>query len=138
MSLGLAFTGDVKKQDVLSMPLYSLQNPESRDILWIWFKTNVERLGKLLEGTGYLSHLLRRVIPIVGIGRQEEVWRFFKQHTLDGADAAIERLMVYDRLAKGIASENKPRPSRRQVGKKQNRQTTRIRSSTSRRPPRTR
>jgi tricorn protease interacting factor F2/3 len=105
MALGLTFTSDVKKQDVAYVPLWSLSNVEARNVLRLWFKTNLERIGKVLEGTSYLSYLLRRVVPIVGIGRVEEMRQYLQGRKLDGADAALERLAIYDRLAGTISSD---------------------------------
>ena len=102
LSLGLALSGEVKRQDVGSMILAAATNPDARDLAWIWLKVNIGRLLKLYEGTGRLSRILLSVIPLLGIGRVEEVERFFEENRIPeaekGIEAGIEKLKIYDRL----------------------------------------
>jgi len=104
LSLGLALSGEVKRQDVGSMILSAATNPDARDLAWTWLKVNVGRLLKLYEGTGRLSRILLSVIPILGIGRVEEVEKFFEENKIPeaekGVEAGIEKLKIYDRLVK--------------------------------------
>jgi len=104
LSLGLALSGEVKRQDVGSMILAAAANPDARDLAWTWLKVNIGRLLKLYEGTGRLSRILLSVIPILGIGRVEEVERFFEENRIPeaekGVEAGIEKLKIYDRLVK--------------------------------------
>lgn len=104
LSLGLALSGEVKRQDVGSIILAGAANPDAKDLTWIWLKVNIGRLLKLHEGTGRLSQILLSVIPILGIGRVEEVERFFKENEIPqakkGIEAGIERLKIYERLVK--------------------------------------
>lgn len=63
LSLGLALSGEVKRQDVASMILAATANPDVRNSAWAWIKVNIERLRKLYEGTGTLSRILQVAIP---------------------------------------------------------------------------
>jgi len=57
----------------------------------------------MYKGTAQLSILMRNYVSILGVGRAGEVERFFQEHPLNGADAAIERLKIYERVAKSIS-----------------------------------
>jgi tricorn protease interacting factor F2/3 len=105
ISLGLAWI-EVKTQDSASMILAAATNPDARDVAWTWIKVNIERLRKIHEGTGTLSRILLSVIPILGIGKVEEVERFFKENEMPeatkGIEAGLERLRIYDRFVKNV------------------------------------
>jgi len=104
LSLGLALSGEVKRQDVGSIILSAAVNPDARDLAWTWLKVNIRRLLKLYEGTGRLSRILLSIIPILGIGRVEEVETFFKENKIPeaekGIEAGMEKLKIYDGLVK--------------------------------------
>jgi tricorn protease interacting factor F2/3 len=103
ISLGLALSGEVKRQDVGTMILAATGNPQGREVMWIWLKTNLARLRGLYEGTGTLSRIFLAAIPILGIGRREEVEGFFKRNAVPEAEsgirAGLEKLEIYSRLA---------------------------------------
>lgn len=102
LALDLTLSGEVKRQDVGSAVLTAAANPDARDVTWTWFKVNIGVLRKLYEGTARLSRILSSIIPILGIGRVEEVARFFKENEIPeaekGIEAGIEKLRIYDNL----------------------------------------
>lgn len=106
LSLGLAFSGEVKRQDIASMILSATRNPEAKATTWMWLKVNLMRLRTLYEGTGTLSRILLSAIPHLGVGRVGEVERFFEETKLPeaekGIEAGLERLKIYDRFVKTI------------------------------------
>lgn len=106
LALGFALSGEVKRQDVGSMLLASIGNPDARKAIWIWLKMNIERLRKIYEGTGFLSRILLSAIPFLGIGRAEEVEKYFLQNQIDEAEtgikAGLERLKIYGKLVERI------------------------------------
>ena len=102
-SLEFSLSENVKRQDVRNMVLYATANPAAKNVTWQWFKDNIENLDKMYKGTAQLSILMRNYVSILGVGRAGEVERFFQEHPLNGADAAIERLKIYERLAKSIS-----------------------------------
>jgi len=108
LSLGLALSGEVKRQDVRTLILAAAGNPDARDIAWFWIKVNIGLLRKLYEGTGTLSRVLLATIPILGIGRVKEVEKFFEENRIPeagkGIEAGLEKLKIYDRLVKIISS----------------------------------
>jgi aminopeptidase 2 len=101
-SLGLALSGEVKRQDIGSMILSATANPDARDLIWKWMTLNIGRLSKLYEGTGRLSRILLSAIPILGMGRAQEVEMFFRENMIleakNGIESGIERLKIYERL----------------------------------------
>jgi len=103
MALGWALSGEVKRQDVASAVLAAAMNPNIRDMVWTWIKVNIETLRKLHEGTARLSRVLYATIPVLGIGRVEEVERFFMENEVKeaekGIEAGLEKLRIYDKLA---------------------------------------
>ena len=62
------------------------------------------KLEQMYSGTAQFSIILREYFSIVGVGRSVEVEKFFSEHRVIGADIALERLRIYDRLAKNITA----------------------------------
>jgi tricorn protease interacting factor F2/3 len=103
-TLDFALSGKVKRQDVRNVIFYATANPEARSVIWQWFKKNMDKLEKMYAGTAQLSIVLREYFSIVGVGRAAEVEKFFGEHAVIGADIALERLRIYDQLAKNITA----------------------------------
>ena len=101
-ALEFSLTGQVKKQDVRNIVAYSTSNADARSVTWEWFKTNIEKLEKMYEGTAQLSSIMRAYISIVGVGHVDEAESLFNRYPVPAADATLERLRIYDRLARGI------------------------------------
>ena len=107
LSLGFALGGEVKRQDVGTMILASLRNPDARSLTWTWLKVNIDRLKKLFDGTESLSRILISVIPVLGIGRVEEAEKFFEKNRVgveSSVEAGLEKLRIYDDLVRKILS----------------------------------
>ncbi len=106
LSLGLALSGEVKRQDVWTIVLAGTNNRVATEVTWIWIKTNLQMLRKLYEGTGTLSWVFLSVIPILGVGRVEQVEKFFADNRIleadKGIEAGLEKLKIYERLAKRV------------------------------------
>jgi len=103
-ALEFSLSENVKRQDVRNMVLYATANPDAKSVTWQWFKNNAEKLDMMYKGTAQLSILIRNYVSIIGVGMAGEVERFFHEHPLTGADATVERLRIYDRLAKTISA----------------------------------
>src|SRR6184192_3072694 len=101
-ALEFSLTGQVKKQDVRNIVAYSTSNADARSVTWEWFKTNIEKLETMYEGTAQLSSIMRAYISIAGVGRVDEAESLFNQYPVPAADATLERLRIYDRLARSI------------------------------------
>ncbi|HEX4919741.1 MAG TPA: M1 family metallopeptidase, partial [Candidatus Bathyarchaeia archaeon] len=105
-TLDFALSGKVKRQDVRNVILFATSNPDVKSVLWQWFTKNVAKLEQMYAGTAQFSIILREYFSIVGVGRTAEVEKFFSEHKIIGADIAVERLRVYDQLAKKIAASS--------------------------------
>jgi len=101
-TLDFAVGGKVKRQDVRNVILYATANPDARNVAWEWFKKNMAKLEAMYSGTAQFSIILREYFSIIGVGRAAEVEKFFNEHKVIGADIALERLKIYDQLAKKI------------------------------------
>ena len=101
-TLDFALSGKVKRQDVRNVILYATANPDARTAIWEWFKKNIAKLEQMYSGTAQFSIILREYLSIVGVGRLAEVEKFFSEQKVIGVDIALERLRIYDKLAKKI------------------------------------
>ncbi len=101
-TLDFALSGKVKRQDVRNVILYATANPNAKTAVWQWFKKNMARLEEMYSGTAQFSIILREYLSIVGVGRLAKVEKFFSEHKVIGADIALERLRIYDQLARNI------------------------------------
>ncbi|HVH15949.1 MAG TPA: M1 family metallopeptidase [Candidatus Angelobacter sp.] len=101
-TLDFALVGKVKRQDVRNIIFYATSNPDGRIVVWQWFKKNMTKLEAMYAGTAQFSIILREYFSIIGVGLAAEVEKFFSEHKIIGADIALERLRVYDQLAKKI------------------------------------
>src|SRR6059036_1952379 len=97
-ALGLAGSEEIRKQHVQSLLLGASRNPDARDATWSWVSKNIDWLRKIYEGVGTLSRLLTATIPLFGIGRAEELKRFFATNKIPEAgmeiEAGMERLKI--------------------------------------------
>jgi len=103
-TLEFSLSGSVKRQDVRNVIYYATNNPDARDVTWQWFKTNIEKLIKMYDGTAQLSSVMRAYVSIFGVGHVGEAESLFNEHPLPGADATLERLKIHDRLARAISA----------------------------------
>jgi len=106
-TLDLALSGEVKRQDAIFVIIASSWNPQARDMTWRFLESNIEKLRNLYQSTSLLSEAMLRIIPILGVGRVQEVEDFFRSHKIPEADAGIrsgmEILQAYDRLVRTVA-----------------------------------
>jgi tricorn protease interacting factor F2/3 len=101
--------GEVKKQDQVTLISATMRNPYAKDTTWTWLKSSMPHLRRVYEGTGDLSRLLQSCIPILGIGRVEEVERYFNENRIpeaqSGIKAGLEKLKIYQRLVNSFPDE---------------------------------
>ena len=103
-TLDFALSGKVKRQDVRNVILYATANPDAKTAVWQWFKKNMAKLEEMYSGTAQFSIILREYLSIIGVGRLADVEKFFGDHKAIGADIALERLRIYDQLARKITA----------------------------------
>jgi tricorn protease interacting factor F2/3 len=69
----------------------------------------MSHLREVYKGTGDISRLLQSCIPILGIGRVDEVERYFEENripeALNGINAGLEKLKIYQRLVNNISDQ---------------------------------
>ncbi|TMI74898.1 M1 family metallopeptidase [Candidatus Bathyarchaeota archaeon] len=103
-TLDFSLSGKVKRQDVRNVILYATANPGAKTAVWQWFKKNMAKLEEMYSGTAQFSIILREYLSIIGVGRLADVEKFFGDHKAIGADIALERLRIYDQLARKITA----------------------------------
>ena len=103
-TLDFSLSGKVKRQDVRNVILYATANPDAKNPIWQWFKRNMAKLEEMYSGTAQFSIILREYLSIIGVGRLAEVEKFFSEHKVTGADIALERLRIYDQLARTLTT----------------------------------
>jgi tricorn protease interacting factor F2/3 len=103
-TLDFALSGKVKRQDVRNVILYATANPDARTSVWQWFKKNMTKMEEMYSGTAQFSIILREYLSIIGVGLAGEVEKFFSEHKVIGSDIALERLRIYDQLARKITA----------------------------------
>ena len=110
-TLDFALSGEVKRQDVRTVILAAAEKPEAKDVIWAWLQSNLEKVRSLYKDTGILSGTFLSLIPIIGVGRIDEIDEYFKRHEMPEADvgitAGLEKLKAYDRLVSSIAKNAK-------------------------------
>jgi len=76
-------------------------NPVGRPVLWPWLTEHLGRVDELLRGSGLLSPALEFTVPMLGLGRAEEVRGFFAAHPFPegarGLGIGLERLEILER-----------------------------------------
>ncbi len=108
-TLDFALSIEVKRQDAIGVIRAAIEKPHAKDITWTWLQANMGKLRELYGGTGILSAAFLFMLPILGIGRIQEVEGFLGQHKMPDAEtgikAGLEKLRAYDRLVRKITQE---------------------------------
>jgi Aminopeptidase N len=81
-TLSLALSGEIKKQDILRIIAASTRNLKAKKEVWNWFKIHVEFIRKPYLGTGIFGRILANIIPVIGVGIEEDVKNFFEKNNL--------------------------------------------------------
>ncbi len=101
-TLDLLLTGEIIRGHSYQVLPQATANPAGRDVVWPWLTRHLEELATGYHGTGYLSLVLERTIPWVGLGRADEVRAFFGAHPFPegsrGVMKGLERLEIAERL----------------------------------------
>jgi aminopeptidase N len=81
-------------------------NPHAIPDMWEWYVSNLESLEKMHPV--HYERVVAGVVPVCGIGKEEEVRAFFKEYILqkgkaeDAIQMALEKLAVYSRMRGSI------------------------------------
>jgi len=101
-----ASSGAVNRGFVHLVLRNAASNPVARPQLWAWMRERLPRLEELFRGSGILTLALERSIPVLGLGRGDEVREYFRTHPFPegarGVAKGLERLTILERLAPQI------------------------------------
>ena len=102
-TLGLLDSGAIVRSHIVATLVQVAANPVGRPLLWPWFRDHLPVLGEQLRGSSSFGMMLESVVPMIGLGRGEEIRTFFRDHPLPegsrGIAKGLQRLEVYERLA---------------------------------------
>ncbi|HTW39784.1 MAG TPA: M1 family metallopeptidase [Thermoplasmata archaeon] len=102
-----ASSGQVNRGIVHLVLRNACANPVARPEMWQWFQRRLPRLDELFRGAGLLTLTLERTIPVLGLGRGDEVREYFRAHPYPegarGLAKGLERLSILERLAPQLA-----------------------------------
>ncbi|MGA8542672.1 MAG: M1 family metallopeptidase [Thermoplasmata archaeon] len=103
-----ASTGAVNRGIVHIVLRNAAANPVAREELWGWLQSRLPRLDELFRASGLLSLALERTVPLLGIGRGDEVREFFRTHAYPegarGLAKGLERLRIWERLGPTLSA----------------------------------
>ncbi len=106
--LDRAVSGEVNRGTVPEVLRNVAANPAGRSVLWPWLTAELPRLDELFRGAGLLSRTLEITLPVLGIGRGDEVRTYFASHpyaeAARGISKGLERLAVLERIAPTFAA----------------------------------
>jgi tricorn protease interacting factor F2/3 len=101
-TLHLVDTGGVVRSHLGAVLNQVAANPVGRPLLWAWLQDRLPMLAEQFRGSGALAILLDSTVPLLGLGRSEELRGYFRDHPLPegsrGLTKGLERLEVYERL----------------------------------------
>jgi tricorn protease interacting factor F2/3 len=107
-TLDLAVSGTINRGHVHTVVLQAAQNPLGRAVTWPWLTDQLPRLVELFRGSGFLSQLLEYSTPYLGLGRVDEVRRFYAEHPVPegarGLAKGLERLELLEGLRAKVPS----------------------------------
>jgi tricorn protease interacting factor F2/3 len=95
-------TGEIKKQDIPVFYISASANPKARDFMLDNFELAVKELQEVFVGTGSTSRTLEQMIPLLGIGRENqvlEVLQGLRSPDIEkGVTKGKELLQIYSRF----------------------------------------
>ncbi len=106
--LDRAVSGEVNRGTVPEVLRNVAANPAGRPVLWPWLVAELPRLDELFRGSGLLSRTLEITLPVLGLGRGDELRSYFASHpyaeAVRGISKGLERLSVLERVAPTFAA----------------------------------
>lgn len=102
--LELIQSGDIKRQDSIFAVFSLVRNPDSRGFVFNIFSEMIQTVRKFFQGSGYASTAVEMSVPLIGLGRVNEMKQ--KLQEISGPDISrgimkgLEQLEVYEKLRK--------------------------------------
>jgi tricorn protease interacting factor F2/3 len=101
-TLDLTLTGEIIRGHAVPTITQAAGNPAGREVVWTWLTRHMDEIAAGLRGSVQVANLFDRALPLVGLGRAEELRAFFRGHPCPegtrGIAKGLERLEVYERL----------------------------------------
>ncbi len=98
--------GKIKKQDAPAAVVPLMRNPESRAYMFDQFEDIVSYLRKVFEGSGYASNGVQISVPLLGLGRVDQMKAKLKKvegpDITRGISKGLETLEIYEKLRKRV------------------------------------
>lgn len=98
-SLAAALEPGLRASVANSIIVASGHNPLGREVTWSWLRTNLRELERRTHGSWALARLLELTLPLVGLGRQSEVERYFAVESFPEAANGIRKALEVLRLS---------------------------------------
>ncbi len=106
-ALDFSISGGLSRSHILGVVVQACTNPLGRSVAWTWLTDRLDRLDELFRGSGYLALVLEMSVPLLGLGRADEVRRFFESHHYAegtrGVEKGLERLEILELLGRRLA-----------------------------------
>jgi hypothetical protein len=103
-----ASSGQVNRGIVHFVLRNAAANPVARPQMWDWLQRRLPRLEEQFRGAGLLTLTLERTVPMLGLGRGDEVREYFRTHSYPegarGLAKGLERLSILEGLAPKLAA----------------------------------
>ncbi len=96
--------GTIKKQDILRLYTSMTANPFNRAKVFMEFPKAMEIMEKHFRGTAYPAMMAEMIIPVVGLGRENEMKKLAESlkraSNQTGINKGLEILEIYSRLVR--------------------------------------
>ncbi len=101
-TLELIPAGTIPRGHIGVIVAQTAANPAGRTVVWPWLERHLDGIDETFRGSGQLSTLVERLVPLVGLDRPREVRSYFDAHpypeAIRGLRKGLERLAIYERL----------------------------------------
>ncbi len=92
------------------------RNPVGAGVTWTWLTENLRELERRAQGSYLLAYSLDGILPALGVGREEEVRRYFAREKFPegevGIETGLETIEVVQRLRARILEPGPPGSAR--------------------------
>ncbi len=101
-TLDLILAGEIPRGHATAVLVQAATNPAGREVVWPWLARHLDEIAERFRGSGQLSMLVERLVPLAGLDRPSEVRGFFETHSYPegtrGLRKGLERLEIGERV----------------------------------------
>ncbi|MFZ0700124.1 MAG: M1 family metallopeptidase [Thermoplasmata archaeon] len=109
-TLDSALRGEINRGHAWTVMINAGLNRRSRDVTWTWLQAHAAELNEFFRGTGFMPEILYPLIPVLGLGRAEEVRTFFATNPFPegarGAAKGLEMLTIAENVARRLGEKS--------------------------------